>query len=103
MAKAQLRGMQCLARELDAVPRAAAIDRVADQRVADVLEMHADLVGAPGLEAAFDERGAAEALEHAIGGARGLAAMRDRHARARLRVAADRRVDRAAGGRIALH
>src|SRR6185503_6606121 len=75
----------------------------ADQRMADVLEMHADLVRASGLEPAFDQRRAAEALEHAIAGARGLTAVRDRHARAYLGVASDRRVDRAARRRVALH
>ena len=77
MLEAQLRGVQRLPREGDAVARTAAIDGVADERMADVLEMHADLVRAPGLETAFDERGAAEPLEHAIGRARGLAAMGD--------------------------
>src|SRR5207247_5696625 len=42
-------------------------------------------------------------LEHAIGGARGLAAVRDRHARARPGVAAYGGVDRAARRWIALH
>src|SRR6185369_10819111 len=92
MLEAQLRGVQRLAREVDAVARAAAIDGVADERMADVLEMHADLVRAPGLQAAFDQRGAAEALEHAVARARGLAAVRDGHARAHLGVAADRRI-----------
>ena len=36
-------------------PRAAAVDRIADQRMADVLQVDADLVRAPGFEAAFDQ------------------------------------------------
>src|SRR5437867_4607546 len=103
MPQAELGRVQCLAREADAVACAAAVHGVADQRVADVLEVHADLVRAPGLEPAFDERGAAEALEHPIGGARGLAAVRDGHARARPGVAAYGSVDRAARRWIALH
>src|SRR6266850_2951770 len=93
MAEAQFGSVQGLAGKAEAVARAAAVDGVADQRVADVLEMHADLVRAAGLEPAFDERGAAEALEHAIARARRLAAVRHRHARARSDIAADRRVD----------
>ena len=37
--------------------RRAAIGRVADQRMADMGQMHADLMCAPGLEPAFDQRG----------------------------------------------
>src|SRR5213593_632991 len=103
MPQAELGGMQGLARKVDAVARAAPVHGVADQRMADVLEVHADLVRAPGLEPAFDERGAAEALEHAIGGARRLAAVRDGHARARPGVAPYGSVDPAARRWIALH
>src|SRR4051812_1405765 len=103
MAQRELGCMQGLAREIDAMARAAAIDRIADQRMADVLEVHADLVRAAGLEATFDERGAAEALEDAIGGAGGLAAMRHRHARAHLRITTDRSLDGAACRRVTLH
>src|SRR3954468_20249799 len=103
MSQSKLGRMQRLPRKLDAVARAAAIDRVADQRVTNVLEVHADLVRAPGVQAAFDERGAAEALEHPISRARRLAAMRDRHAGAHLRVAPDRRIDGAARWRTAPH
>ena len=62
MLEAQLRGVQCLTGEGDAVASAPAIDGVADERMPDVLEVHANLVRAPGLEAAFDQRGAAEPL-----------------------------------------
>src|SRR5918994_3951180 len=103
MEKGQLRGMQSLTRKSDAVARAAPVSLVADERMADVLEMHADLMGAARLQPAFDERRAAVALEHAVRGARRLAAVRDRHARAHARVAPHRSVDRAARRRIALH
>src|SRR5436190_23585485 len=83
--------------------RAAAVDRVAYQRMTDVLEMNADLVRAAGLEPAFDQGGMAEALEHPERGARRLAALVYRHAGAHAHVAAERRVDDAAGRRIALH
>src|SRR6185436_624914 len=45
----ELRGMQRLARKGGRMARAAPVDRVADQRVADELEMNANLVGAAGL------------------------------------------------------
>ena len=92
MHQGKLRRMQGLAWKRQAVARAAPIDGVADQRMADVLEMHADLVRAAGLQPAFDERGVAETLDDAVGGARRLAAVVHRHARARARVASDRRV-----------
>src|SRR5438552_14138016 len=103
MPQAELGRMQGLARKADAVARAAPVHGVADQRMADMLEVHADLVRAPGLEPAFDERGAAETLEHPIAGARGLAAVCNGHARARSGVAAYGGVDPAARRRIALH
>src|SRR5688572_13949379 len=74
--EAELGRMQRLAREGDAVARAAPVGHVADERMANVLEVHADLVRAAGFETAFDQRGAPIAFEHAIGRARRLAAMR---------------------------
>src|SRR5207302_9640456 len=103
MPQAELRGVQGLARELDAVARAAPVYGIADQRVADMLEVHADLVRAAGLEAAFDERSAPETLEHLVGGTRRLAAVRDGHTGSRPDVAAYRRIDGAARWRVALH
>ena len=66
-----------------ASPGAAAVDAVPDDRVADRLQVHPDLVGPPGLEAGLEQREAPEVLEAAqvghrlapVGGA-------DRHARA---------------------
>ena len=39
------------------VLEARAVDRIAEQRNADRGEMHADLMGAPGLQPAFEQRG----------------------------------------------
>src|SRR5688500_13773639 len=71
--------------------------------MADVLEVHADLMRAPRFQTAFDQGGTSVALEHAVGSACRLAAMRDSHACSRPDVAADRRVDYAARRRVALH
>src|SRR5258706_11615346 len=103
MRERELGGVQRLAREIDATARAAPGHGVAAERMVDVLQMHADLVRAPGLQAAFHQSGAAEALDHAVRGARGLAAIRHRHARALAHIAAHRRIDRAACRRVALH
>src|SRR5262245_44867853 len=46
------------------VARRAPVGLVAEERVAGVLEVHADLVRAAGLEARLDEGGAGEALLH---------------------------------------
>src|SRR6056297_870958 len=59
VAEAEPAGMERLARETcERAGRrtAAAIDRVADQRMADMRRMDPDLVRAPRLEPAFDER-----------------------------------------------
>ena len=67
MGEAEPPGVQGLARESgdpgaefarsgDSTAGARAINRVADQRVAEMRQMHADLVGAAGREAAFDQR-----------------------------------------------
>ena len=58
----ELAGVQRLAREPERLARAAAVDRVAEQRMVDVLEVHPDLVRAAGFQPAFDQRRAAEAL-----------------------------------------
>ena len=50
---------------------AAAVDRIADHREAGVRQMHADLVGAPGLELDAHQRVRAEAAHHAVVGDRG--------------------------------
>src|SRR5581483_2202663 len=90
MQQRKLGRMQRLAAECEAMARAAPVDRVADQRMPDVLEMHADLVRAPGLEPALDQRRAPEALEYPVRRARGLAARAHRHAGAGADVARDR-------------
>ena len=82
---------------------APAIERVADQGMADMGEMHAHLMGASGLERAFEQGGdrslapfaASERREHAPMG-HGLASLaggQHRHLGAARRVAADRRID----------
>src|SRR6185295_17494914 len=98
----ELRRMQRLPGKAKPVPRTATVDRIADQRMADLLQVDADLVCSAGLEAALEQRRAPEALDDAKGGARRLAAVRDRHAHARARVASERGVDGAACRRVAL-
>ena len=78
-----------------------AIRRIADQRMSERGEMHADLVRAAGLEPAGEQRAIAEALAHVVVRARGFPAGDDRHRRAPHRMAADRRIDRAAAGDVA--
>ena len=65
--KPKLRGVQRLALEIqivqatrDALVRPA-IDRIAEQRMADRGHMDAHLVGPPGFQPAFDQRGVAAA------------------------------------------
>ena len=82
---------------------ATAIDGIADQRVVERREVHADLVGAAGLEAAAHERGRAVTLDHVDVGSRGLAARHHGHRRALHRMTADRRIDDDAAGEIAAH
>ncbi len=53
--EAELPGVQHLARKAGAFP----VDVVAEQRMAEVLQMHANLVRAAGVQRAFDERRAA--------------------------------------------
>src|SRR3954471_1881313 len=81
---------------------AAPINRVADQRVANMLEVHANLVGATSVELAFDERRATEALQHAERRARRFPPMAYCHARACADVPSQRRVNDAARRRVAL-
>src|SRR5258706_11866891 len=54
MHELQLRCVQRLARKGKPVTRAAPVHRLADERMADVLEMNANLGGAAGLGPAFD-------------------------------------------------
>ncbi len=79
-------------------PFVGTVELVADERVADRRQVHADLVLATREGQARDQRAVFEALEHAPVGARGLAVGEDRHLELDLRDArlADRHVDRAA-------
>ena len=82
---------------------AAAIRRVAQQRMADRRQVHADLVRAAGLQPAADERRGAEALDDLDVRARRLAGRDDGHRRALRRMAADRRIDRRRAREVAVH
>ena len=69
---------------------------VAAHRVSDRLHVHADLVGAPGLEPQAQQRAVRErALEREVRARLARAGAADGHARAHARVAADRGLDRA--------
>src|SRR5690349_22846044 len=99
MPEGELPRVQRLARE--ALLAAPAIDRIALDRMLDRGEVHADLVRAPGLELALEQRVAGESLLHAVVRGRGLAAGDDRHARALGRMPTDGLVDGAVGGDLA--
>ena len=99
MHQRQLRRVQRLPRERDRP--APSVRRIADQRMADRRQVHADLVRASGLQPAAQQRRVAEALDHLVVGARGLARGHDRHRGAARRMATDRRVDGAAAGDVA--
>ncbi len=81
----------------------AAVLRIADQRMLHVRHVHADLVRAPGFEAAFDQGHRAEAFAHAVVGDRVAAILAHRLFQAIVRVATDRRIDAAAGDHRAVH
>src|SRR6478672_13842255 len=117
MDECQARGMQRLTREHRQLGaqrfgklaqlrlEAETIERVADHRMADMGEVHAYLMGAPGLERAFEQRGdrslppfaAPEGRQHApMGhGLASLAGSQHRHLRAARRMTADRSTDAA--------
>ena len=94
--------MEGLARESDAAV-ALAVGRIADERVADRAQVHADLVGAAGFEPAAQQGGVGVALEHLVMRHCRPSARDHRHLRARDRVAADRRVDLAVARDAAVH
>src|SRR3546814_8235329 len=80
MNKAQMGRVQCLPRE---IPRfqhvrqrfsGAAIDRIADEWMADMRHVDADLMGAPGFEPAFDQGRILQRLDRPVMGERTLAA-----------------------------
>src|SRR3546814_6527608 len=72
MNKTQMGRVQCLTGEVPGLEQVrqrlsgAAIDRVADERVADMRHMDAHLMGTAGFEAAFDERGAVQRLDRTV-------------------------------------
>src|SRR5260370_29255910 len=78
----------------NAAPLRAGIERIADDRVSDVLHVHAYLMRAAGADAAAEEGDVAERLDDFIVGDRAAAAGNDRHAPAGARVASDPRVAR---------
>src|SRR3546814_19072646 len=72
MNKTQMGRVQCLAGE---IPRSqyirqrlsgASIDRVADERMADMRHMHAHLMRAAGFEPAFDQGGAVQRIDRPV-------------------------------------
>ena len=67
VAEVELRGMEALAGKtvLRALP---AVNQVSSQGVADVLHVDSDLMGAPGLQAEFQEGKAPEGLRQAVMG-----------------------------------
>src|SRR6516164_35533 len=77
------------------------IDGVAEQRMADMGKVHPDLVGAPGLEPAGEQRsdrlavGPGEGLPHLIMSDGLPPALPHRHLLPRMGMAVDRRIDRA--------
>src|SRR4029077_10782665 len=81
----------------------AAVLRIAEQRMAHVRHVHADLVRAARFEAAFDQRLRTKTLAHAI--------VRDRLAAIRAHgllqaiawMASDRRIDAAAGNHLSVN
>ena len=75
---------------------ARAVDGIADQRMADRLQMHAYLVRTTGFKRAFNQRTVEKAFDDAIMRARRLAALRHGHACPLPRMPSDRRIDRAA-------
>ena len=95
MREGEARGVQELALEPEAPGRA--VVGVAGDRVADRLEVGADLVGAAGLERHPQQRGSRgqRALEREVGDGLARAVGVGRHEGADAAVAAERRVDRA--------
>ena len=74
---------------------AGAIHRVANQGMADVGQMHANLVGTARLQRTFDQGAVQKAFENAVMGARRFAGPDHRHFGSLRGMAAHRRIDRA--------
>src|SRR5881628_2234660 len=92
--------MQCLPAERDSATMA--VGGIAHQRMAERCEMHADLVRAPGLELACEQRACTESLTYFVVRDGGFARRDDRHRCALHRVTPYRRVDRPAACEIAV-
>src|ERR1700737_584946 len=103
MVKREPGGVQELALETQHTGHA--VVAVTAHRQPDRAQVHADLVGAPGLEAQAQQRGARiRSLEREMGASLARARAANRHPRARARVAPDGGLDRAAsGGRASLY
>ena len=82
---------------------AAAIHRIANQRVPDGGHVHANLVRSAGFQGAFDQRAIDESFDDAVVRARRLAGTDHRHFRPLRRMPADRLIDRAARFEHAAH
>ncbi len=95
MGKLELAGMEELALKTGAADHTTrTVDRIADYRVTDRLEVHTDLVSAPGFKAQQEQCMTRKALKHTKMGARLAASYRSNgHLLAVARIATDRRVD----------
>ena len=101
LARKRLHRVELPLAEPRAGARAVPVHGVTHQRMPEVRHVHADLVGAAGLQRHLDVRRAAETLQHAILADRGLARGDHRHLLAVARVAPDRRIHRAARDQVA--
>src|SRR5439155_3720357 len=81
----------------NAAPLRAGVHRIADDRVAEVFEVDADLMGAARAQGASQQRDVTEWLDDSVIGDRGAtSASYNRHAFAIARIASDRSLDRSA-------
>ena len=95
MQQRQFARMQRLSAEGDARRGAAPVDRIADDRMPEMLKVHANLMRTAGVQLALDERRGRESFDHLVARSCFASAPRHRHARARPVVTADRLIDRA--------
>ncbi len=84
-------------------PEAPTVDRIADQGIANMAHVHADLVGTPGLQLDPGMGVRTEAFQHAVMADRHLAGVDHRHLLPLHAMPSDRRIDGAAGGDHADH
>ena len=94
MHESQARRVQRLPCKRDGT--AFSVCRVSDKRMPERGEMHSDLVSAPGLEPAGEQRCDAEAFDDFVMGSCRLSSDDDSHCRSPRRMPADRRIDHAA-------